>query len=704
MNKNTAVKKGLCGMCRSQCAIEATIKDGKIDSVAADPDSPRGYLCPRGKLAPAVIYGHDRLLKPLVRTGKKGSGQFREATWDEALDIAAKGFLAVKEKYGPRALASYFGQGVLEATIDKAGDSFFANLGSPNDLDRGSICFNASRIIAPMLTIGMGMDATVPDIEHSEIVFSWGKNSYTDDGPARMYSRIREMQKRGGKLVLIDPRREAMNSNADIWIPLMPGSDGALTLAMLKIIIEEERYDKSIAEDFTLGFDEFRQYLKKQKLSKLLKYCGISEKMLRELTDLFCSTTKASFITFTGVEYQPAAVQATRMIYLLWALTGKLDVEGGMYISKTGLSEHKLYVPDKDNLPLGADKYPVFTAYTKTGLMSDLPDAVLKNDPYPVRGLLMVGGSPMVTFPESRTWAKTYKKLDFMVVLDRYMTEDACYADVILPVSTRYETASVLDLGGMVQLRDPLIEPVGGTMNDIFVLQKLAGRMGFGDRLPDTNEKLQRWYLEDDALYRKLRKSDDLTVRREKAPVVYEKYKKGLVRKDGKPGFPTPSGKIEIKSTVLEKYGYKGIPDYRDMRETIKDKDLNKEYPLTMTSGARTMVRIGSFGQNIPEMAAKEAVRPMADISTEDASAYGIKDGERIRVVSPFGSKVFYTRITEMTPGSIHIPYGGGSRFMSGYWARGNVNDLCSLRYRDYISGFPIIKDIPCRIEKYYRK
>ncbi|MCR4963472.1 MAG: molybdopterin-dependent oxidoreductase [Firmicutes bacterium] len=694
----TEIKHGLCGMCRSQCAITATVTDGVIRELAADTASPRGRLCARGALAKSVIYGKDRLLHPLIRTGDKGEGKFRAAGWDEALDHAAQGFRHILEDGGPRALAAYFGQGVLEDTITMAGDRFWDALHSPNGMNCGSICNTVSRHIAPITTLGISGSSFSADLEHCRAVFVWGKNTDTDEGTKFYSRRIQKAQQRGAKLVVIDPRQTGIGEKADLWVPVLPGSDGALALAMLKYTVENRAYDQKIVADHTKDFDKLAAYLRGLDTADLLRRCRIPEQMFRQLMDIFLSSEKIPLISYTGLEYQLSGVQSIRAIFLLWAITGKVDVEGGLYIDEQAIETWRPYAVDPAGPPLGAEDFPVFAAFTGKGQFSRFPQAVLEQKPYGVQGLLLCGGSPLLSYPDSRCWREAYGKLRYMIVLERYMTEDAKYADVIFPAATWYENASAYFFKGQCQLRYPLIEPLGEAKNDVFILQNLAERLGFGDALPKNDRELHLWALGGDAsLLEKLNAAGGPVYLRQPPPRQYRKYENGLLRKDGKPGFPTESGKIEPYAALFEKYGYDPLPEYRDIRD-LPGMD-EQYYPLLLTSGSRGKVRIGTFGQNIPEMAAYDPY-PVVEISAADAAQYQVCDGETVCVISPFGRKSFTARIAPMAKGAIHIPFGGGSSFMNAAWANGNVNDLCSLDYTDPISGFVTIKSVPCRMEK----
>ncbi|WP_320966784.1 molybdopterin-containing oxidoreductase family protein, partial [Enterocloster bolteae] len=439
-------KRGVCGMCHNKCDIVATLEHGRLVKVEADSKSPRGRVCPRGKKSPEIVYSEKRILHPLIRCGEKGEGRFRRATWDEALTCASRGFLDIIRNYGPQALASYYGGSGLEDSM-RANAGLFRVFGSPNDMGPGSICNTSSCVFTPMTTYGVTEAVLVKDIGHSEIIFCWGKNPKTDSGPLSAYRAILEAKERGAKLVVIDPCRAGMGEMADMWVPIIPGSDGALAMAMTKLILERHLYDEGFVKNYTRGFEAYEAYLKTLSVDRLSKCCGIPVRIIEELTRLFLSTEKISLVSYTGLEYQLSGVQNNRAIQILWAITGKVDVEGGIYINGTGIPTRKP-ATKQEIMPLGAEQYPVFYGLTGCGQFMEFPNAVLHDVPYPVRGLLIRAASPAISYPEQKLWRQVYKKLDFMVVLDRFMTEDAKYADVVLPATTLWENDSFCEYPG----------------------------------------------------------------------------------------------------------------------------------------------------------------------------------------------------------------------------------------------------------------
>ena len=693
------ITKGTCGMCQGGCQVLMTIEDGKLVKIEPDRESPVGRLCVRGALAPKILYGKERITRPIIRTGERGEGKFREVSWEEAFEHAAHLLRETANEYGGRSLASYYGRGVLGTPVTRMSvstknqKSFLKRLGSPNDMNCGSICNTASSTITPITTLGIGTRQMIQEVEESDYIISWGKNSTTDDGPQMMLKRIKEAKKRGAKLIVIDPRQTGLGEIADWWLPVTPGADGALALAMLKHIIKSNQYDHEFVETYTKGFDEFCAYLDTLEMEQLSAWCGISEEDIRKLADIFCSTTRISLVAYTGLEYQLSAIQNNRAIYVLWAITGKLDAPGSIYLNARNMPTVPLKdMPEEEEMPIGAREYPIFYKFAGNGQFSCVPEAVLNDRPYPVRGLLVIGGSPALSFPDSKVWRAAYQKLKCMIVIDRYLTEDARYADVVFPACTLFECPKAVPGPEGVRIQEPVIHPVGEAKNDVLIIAGIAKKLGIAEGYPQNEEELRTWLVQGTAPC-----AGDFRTNAGKVEKHYYKYKTGELRADGKPGFPTPSGKLEICSTYLAENGYTPYPEYRDIRSI---EEMNQpEYPFTMTSGARSNHRMGVFGANIPEIAAIEPY-PLADLNPEDAKELGISEGEMVRVSTPFGSGTYKARICGMARHAIHIPHGGGSSYMTEPWKEGNVNDLCSLKYADPISGFVLSKSVPCRVEK----
>ena len=696
-------KKAVCGMCQNKCFGEVTLEDGRITKVEPDRDSPRGRVCARGRLSPELVYSPNRVLHPMIRDGEKGEGKFRTVSWEEALAYIEQKVRAIVAQYGPQALASYTGGSLLEEsynTIKTRAGGFFANLGSPNDMSASSTCNYSSNVLTPLTTYGIPKNGHIlADTENSEIIFIWGKNSKTDSGPLDDYKAVLAAKERGCRVVVIDPRKEGMGELADWWVPVIPGSDGALAMAMLKLIVESGRWDKKFVEQYTVGFDELCRELEGLSLAELSRCCGVPVEDIRRLTDWFCSTTRISLISYTGLEYQYSGVQNNRTIQILWAITGKVDAEGGIYLDAIHQPARLRAVPEKKDWNLGAEKYPLFYAFTKSSQFVELPRAVLEGKPYPIRVLMIGGTSPSITYPTRELWAQVYRKLDLFIVTERYWSNDCLWADVILPVTTLWENITLCTYPGGARLRQRVIEPLGEAKSDLEVSQAIAQRLGFGEKFPKNDEELYKLlFAGREALLHQLQEHPE-GVTFPKKEKIYRKYESGLLRQDGLPGFPTPSGKFEIASTYFAECGYSGVPQYHDIREVEGLCGEKGELPFTMTTGARSGVRFSSFGPEFSGVTALEP-HPTVDIDPEDARELGIAEGDLVAVHTACGCLRFPAHLAPMARGCVHVCAGGGSAFQQEGWRDRDVNDICTMQFRDPVSGFITYKSMPCRLEK----
>lgn len=688
-------KKAICGLCQGACDVVADIEDGRIVKVRADRESPRGRVCPRGARTAEALYGPQRILHPMVRTGERGEGKLKEVTWDEALDRAAELIKGVIGAHGARAFATYFGRGILGtpvARMQKGKEAFAGRLGSPNDASCSSICNLAANTIVPQTTFGLATRQMLFDIEHADIIVCWGKNPASDEGPRVLLKRIKTAQERGAKLIVVDPRQTGIGELADWWVPVRPGSDGALALALLKEIIADGAYDKGFVRDFTRGFDKLVCYLETLDSATLSAQCGISQNDIRKLAGILASTTRVPLVFYTGIEYQASALQNARAIWVLWAITGKLDAEGGVFFRMKGVKEFPAHrIAEGAEEPFGAREFPLFYRYIGQADLIRFPHAVLDDDPYPVRGLLVTGGSPATTFPDSAAWKRAYGKLDCLIAIDRFFTEECRWADVVLPAASLFETPRLAWGPEGAFVRDPVVEPAGEARNDVLIMAGIAQKLGTDEGLPHSDAELREWMVAGAAT-----PYTDMWTSTVPDDAEFRKYAAGTLRADGQPGFPTPSGKFEIASTILGEYGMEPLPKYTDIRAFTGQSEA--EWPFLLSTGARNDARMGAFGANIPGIADLDS--PHAEICAEDAAALDIADEEKVRVSTAYGSLELPARIAPVAKGAVHLPHGGGSSYMPPAWRDGNCNDLASLDAVDPETGFALIKTLPCKVEK----
>ena len=708
-------RRALCGICPAGCWIVVTYdQEGKIAAVRADEGSPFGITCRLGMHSPEIVYSENRLRHPLKRRGPKGTYDFERITWDQAFEEIATRLRSIKAANGPEAAAVYTGRGSFElAMCDvfqpqgvavSSASSLLFPFGSPNTMGVGALCYVSMAMIAPHVTMGGMFINMFSDLENAELIVVWGANPATDCPPLD-YRRIIEATRRGASLVVIDPRR-TLTAKIDgaRWIPIRPGTDGALALALCQVLLEEELHDEIFARDWTHGLAEFAQYVQHFRPEVAEPITGVPADAIRALAREIAQARGASPVMYSGLEYSDSGVQAIRATMVLWGLAGQLDVPGGRCfamrqnifpINRDGL------IPNPDvKKSLGRDRFPVYSLYRGESHANALPDAVLKGQPYPIRSLIILGGSMITAWPQPQVWRQTLAGLDFLTCIDLNLTADCAYADLVLPAATWYEIESYMTYGPIFRIRERVIEPVGEARNAFFIFSELASRLGYGHLYPQNEEELLGYALKGSPFTLEQVRAAGGQVQVDSAIMQYKKWEKGQLRADGRPGFDTPTGKFEIASTILDENGYDPLPVYTEPLESpLSQPDLAQKYPLVFNSGARVTTDFRSQFHGIPGLI-KERPEPTVMLHTEDAQARSIHHGDLVLVKSPRGQVRMRALVTDdIIRGAIEANMGGGGPLGPKAWQDCNINDLTDLRY-DLISGFPIYKALLCEVER----
>lgn len=699
----------MCGICPGYCGAQVEVVDGRLERVEPLPEHPINFLCPRGLASRQVVYSPDRLKYPLKREGERGEGRWARIGWEEALDTIAMRLQEVASQYGPAAVAEYSGRGAFEQSLWDAfqGEKFAVSknflfpFGSPNRFDCGSICFMSFGQLAPIPTFGVPIFQLNPDISNSDLIVVWGANPATDSPPL-ILRRILEARERGAQVVVIDPMYSDTTSIADTWFPVRPGTDGALALSLLHVIFQEGLYDPELAEKWTVGFEELKEYVQGFSPQKGEEITRVPAERIVKLARAIAGAKGASLVTYTGMEYTNSGVQNIRAQFILWFLSGNIDVPGGNVFSMAPpvrLNRISFKAPTEPRA-IGADKYPLFYEYTSAGQFMELPKAVLEGDPYPIKALIIDGGSILTSYPDPPRWEKALRALDFLVVIDRFMTNEADLADIILPATTYYEITSYKLYPNYLQLRQRVIDPVGESRNDYLIYRELADRLGC-EEYPPTEESLVDHILKHSGYTVEELKKHPEGIRLQPTPMVYQKYEKGLMRRDKQPGFETPSGKVEIASSILARYGYDALPVYQEPQEgPLAAPELARRYPLVLSTGARIQSTFRSQHQNIPWLLDMQR-EPLAILHPRDAQERGIADGDKVIVETARGEAPFTARVTEgILPGVVEVNVGGGGRNHLPGWKEANANLLTDPDNRDPISGFPVLKALLCDVRR----
>ena len=713
---NINEKRAICGICPAGCWVTVTYDEkGMLAKVRPDENSHLGMICKLGEHSAEIVYSKDRLRYPMRRKGPKGTYEFERISWDDAYNIIVENLKEIKEESGPEATAIYTGRGSFElamcdifqpkgVAVSSASSVLFP-FGSPNTLGVGALCYVSFAMIAPHITMGGMLINMFSDIENAQLIVVWGSNPATDCPPLDL-NRIVNAQKQGAKVIVIDPRKTMIAKLADTeWIPIRPGTDGALALGMCNVLIEEELYDEEFVKDWSVGFDDFARYVQHFRPDAVESITGIPAETIRTLARRIAEANGASPVMYSGLEYSDSGVQAIRATMVLWALAGQLDVPGGRCFTMRQNNfpinrEGHIANPDVRKA-LGRERFPVYSAYRGESHAIALPESVLEGKPYPIRSLIILGGSIVTSWPQPAIWRKTLNKLDFLVCIDRQLTADAAYADIVLPATTMYEIESYMTYGPIFRIREKIAEPVGEARNDFFILTELAKRLGYGHLYPANEEELLRHVLKGSGFTLEDVLKANGTVQVPTVMTQYKKWEKGLLRADGKPGFETPTGKFEIASTILEEHGYDPLPIYTEPGEgPLSQPELTEKFPLVFNSGSRVTTDFRSQHHGIPGLS-KERPEPTVTINTLDAEARNIKSGDLVHIMTRRGKVTMCALVTDdIVRGAIDANMGGGGPVGPEKWQNCNVNELTDLQRYDPISGFPVYKTLLCDVVK----
>ena len=708
-------KKGICGICPAGCWVEIAIDKGRMVNIRPDASHSLGTICRLGEHAVEIVYSEHRLKYPMRRVGPKGSYDFERITWDQAYDNIVENLNKIKNKSGPEAVGIYTGRGAQElslcdmfqpvgVTVSSASNVLFP-FGSPNTTGVGALCYVSLHVIAPQVTMGRSGVDMFSDVENAEMIVVWGTNPATDSPPVDM-QRLEAAAGRGADIVVIDPRRTetAVRTGAQ-WVPIRPGTDGALALSLIEVLIEEDLYDEDFAENWCHGFTELKTYTQHFRPEVVETITGIPAETIRDLARRIAHADGACPLLYTGLEFSNSGVQSARAVYTLFSLAGHLDVPGGIGLTMLNSTFPINHTCNQKNpnleIAIGREHFPVYSSYRAESHAIGLVNSVLKGEPYAIRALIIHGASLLTSWPQTSIWRETLAKLDYLVCIDRQLTADAAYADIVLPATTMFENDSYMVYGPILRLRERVIEPLGEARNDYLIMAGLAERLGYGHLFPQSENEMLRLALDGSGYTPEDIRAEGGWVRIPVPMLEYKKWQKGGLRQDGQPGFETPTGKFEIWSPTLEEYGYEPLPKYIEPKEgPIGSPALADEFPLVFNSGARTRNDFRSQHHGI-EGLVKEHPEPTVEINSEDAVARGIASGDLVNVMTPRGSVSFRALVTDdIMKGTIECSMGGGTPVGPEAWQKWNANELTDLENFDEISGFPVYKALLCEVAK----
>lgn len=642
-----------CSLCGPMmgCGLNCYVKNGRLVRIEGMKESPinNGKLCAKAYASMQWLYSPQRLKYPLKRVGKKGEGKFERITWDEALDIIADKLQQQKDKYGPESLA------VLSPQHRTYKDYFMRFLtvhGSPNYCHSG-LCF-LQRAFSFAYTLGAPWLALGADYEHTDLIIIWTANPVCAGTPMGTIKRILDAKERGAKLIVIKPELQPDAAKADIWVPIRPGTNAALALAMLNVIINEKLYDAEFVSKWCYGFDELVAHIQSYTPEWASPITGLPTEQIKEVARLYGNAKSACILPGNAFDQNVDSNNAIRAVAILIAICGNLDRPGGNIVP-TGstmpmpkpVNPRKRYTKEfvdklvRPEMPLCFEPFAEGPSSTYYHCL----DSVLTEDPYPIKTIIAAGTQPTVITRNSKRIIEALKKLKFFVVIDVMQNSSMPWADVVIPVATMYECdhpfeAPPMGSGTWIMARNKVVEPLGDYKSDYQFWLDLAVKMGYGEDFWNGDiEACMNYQLENFGMTIDELRAHPTGIIYPPKSMVYEKYDDIFAtpstRLSGAPYLP--QGKVAIYNTTFEENGFNPLPEWVEPPESpTGTPELLEKYPLVFFDTHTSDVYNHGWLRNIPYLREVQP-DPWIHIHPDTAKARGIKDGDWVIVASPHG-------------------------------------------------------------------
>ncbi|TDT18220.1 anaerobic selenocysteine-containing dehydrogenase [Ilumatobacter fluminis] len=708
----------VCTICDIGCQLRSVAEDGKIVQILPH-DSPAvaRNICYKGTAAPHIHNHAERIRVPLKRVGERGDDRWEEISYEQAMDEIAGKLRTVVDTYGPEALAVST-SGWNTQTTHGFDRRFMNLLGSPNWISGVALCAGNTAAVN-RLTYGW---MPFPDISNSSCVVLLGhnprKHSWTP-----IYNMIEGARKRGAATIVVDPRISDQAEKATIHLQIEAGTDSALLLGWLKVIIDEHLYDASFVDDWCVGFDELKARADEYPLDRVAGICGVPADRIAEAARIYARADGACIPWTPITDQQLDSTSGIRLQSILRAITGNLDVVGGETLNALNpgwLTEADLQLHDELGAAqrakqLGYDTHPVFTYRTAEMLRPHLkrvwgrewvdqvmgchmanPTEVFRamadGDPYPVKAFITLGNNTLLSYPNQHQIHRALLNQDLIVAHEIFMTPTAMLADYVLPGDVFTERNHIADAwawGNRLTVSERIVDPPGEASSTFRFWTDLGRRFGFEQQFPwDTLEQVLDHRLEPSGrTWTEFRDS----VVMEMPPPAYRKYRKT--------GFATPSGKVELSSSILEALGFDPLPYYR-----AKPKPT-EEYPYLVFSGVREDPFFQTGQRNIGVLR-RRVPAPSFFVHPDDAARDGLVEGEWARLETPHGQvRATVSVQSGMRPGHLRVPHGwwypetrGDVELAGAFVSSDAVLTIDSDELVDYEQGVPHFKGYPGRL------
>ncbi len=710
----------VCSICDIGCQLRAEAVDGRVTKVLPHehPLLARN-VCFKGTAAPRIHNHPDRLRVPLKRVGERGADRWEEITYEQAMDEIAERLAYVVAQHGPEALA--VSTSGWNTQVTHGMDRRFMNLlGSPNWISGVAMCAGNTAAVN-RLTYGW---FPFPDIVGARCIVLFGhnprKHSWTP-----IHNMIEAARAGGATVIVLDPRVSEQAERADLHLQLRAGTDAAMCLGWLKVILDEGLFDEDFVRDWCIGFDELRARVDEYPLERVEAITGVDRELIARAARAY-ATADGAVIPWTPVtDQQVSSTSAIRLHSILRAVTGNLDVAGGEvlggfhpgYLPESDLQLHERLPPEQRRKQLGYDEHPVYTYRTAEILAeptrrvwgrswADLVmgchmanpslvfEAMATGEPYPVKAFFALGNNALLSYPNQHRVHRAILNQDLVVAHEVFMTPTAMLADYVLPGDVFTERNHVADTWGWTNrltLSERVVDPPPEASSTFRFWRDLAHRSGFGDEFP--------WATLEDVLDHRLAPSGrtfEEFAREHLADAPPPRF-----RKYRRTGFATPSGKVELASSVLRDLGFDPLPYHRDAEPT------DDEHPYRVFTGVREDPFFQTGQRNVGVLR-RRSPTPRLFLHPDDAGREGLADDDWARLSTPHGSVVAQVLVQpSMRPGHVRVPHGwwypelrGGSELAGAFISSDAV--LCGddAARRDAEQGTPNFKGFPGRIDR----
>lgn len=700
--------KAACRGCHGGCMHILTVEDGRVVKVRPDPEGPlnHGHACVKGMTIIEQMYHPDRLLYPMRRKGERGNGTWERITWDQAYELIAERVGRLRREYGPECVALTTGTGRHHlAQVWRFGNV----LETPNATSSGALICLGPRMNAGRFTAGVfaGVDY-YGEVKPAGILV-WGANPAVSGADGELQWCIRDAVRAGTPLVVVDPQPTELARQAACWLRLRPGTDGALALSLLHVLISEGLYDRAFVEQWTVGFPELARRCAQYPPERAEEITWVKAEDIRRAARLLASWKPMSLEWGCAVEQTPNSFQTCRAIYMIPALLGSWDVPGGFVASKE-------IAPTVDPLfdrlsPELACKclsggYPLNDGTASPKMFAhphETLEAMRTGRPYKIRALFSHANNSLISMPDARHVYDCLKELEFFVYMDFFMTPTAELADVVLPAALWPEVDSLFcmpEFGDQALLVMRKAVQVGECKSDEDFFLELSRRMGL-DYGADSQEELLDGLLEEMARRRPEYRGMTFDRVKELGWLVpereYYQYRKR--------GFATPSGKFELYSAAVRDAGGDPLPFWQEVPESpVSRPELAEAYPLVLTTGGRKQPYFISNGRQIRSLR-RLAPFPLVSLHPDTAARYGIQEGDWVWIETPRGRITQKASLKpELDPRVVNCEMGWWypEAGAPGYgWEESNANILTNgARPCDPFNGAYQLRALLCRISK----